>query len=208
LGGFIRQSDGREKEAMKNLSKAIGFAISFLAGIVIGIGGLWLIVQNNAELRYYLLERATGNQPQAQIAAFVQAIVREDRPKAVELWEVEQPQSELTTRQERVIDDLLAAGVRPDYLILGVEWWTTCCEPSVTCDSRNAGGARIRVQFLDKSGLPISYIFDVFAREQPYWGAVTGYPPRDWVIRDVYPYGEEPLFWTRVYEPQIRYVQP
>ena len=193
---------------MKHLLKATGFAISFLAGIAIGIGGLWLIVQNNVELRYYLLERATGNQPQAQIAAFVQAVVREDRSKAAELWEVEQPQSELAKRQERVIDDLLAAGIRPDYLILGVEWWTTCCEPSVTCDSRNAGAARMSVQFLDDSGLPLSYTFDVFAREQPYWGAATGYPPRDWVIRDVYPHGQEPLFWTRVYEPQIRYVQP
>lgn len=193
---------------MKNLSKVIGFAVSFLAGMVISTGGLWLVVQNNIELRYYLLERATGNQPQAQIAAFVQAIVREDRSTAAELWEVGQPQSELARRRERVIDDLLAAGIRPDYLILGVEWWTTCCEPSVTCDSRNAGGARIRVQFVDKNGSPLPYTFDVFVREQPYWGAAAGYPPRGWVIRDVYPHGEEPLFWTQVYEPQIRYVQP
>jgi len=195
---------------MKNPSKVIGFAVSFLAGIVIGVGGLWLIVQNNIELRYYLLERPTGNQPQARIAAFVQAIVRGDRSTAIELWEVRDTytHSELVRRQERVISDLLAAGIRPDYLILDIEWWTTCCEPSVTCDSRNAGGARIRVQFLDRNGLPILYTFDVFAREQPYWGSAAGYPARDWVIRDLYPHGQKPLFWTQIYEPQIRHVQP
>ncbi len=195
---------------MNNLSKVIRFAVSFLVGIVIGAGGLWLLVQHNIELRYYLLERATGNQPQAQIAAFAQAIVRGDHSAAIELWEVGDAysQSELASRQARVISDLLGAGIGFDYLILDIEWWTTCCEPSVTCDSRNAGGARIRVQFLDRNGLPIHYTFDVFAREQPYWGGAVGYPPRDWVIRDVYPRGQAPLFWTQIYEPRIRHVQP
>ena len=189
-------------------SKVVGFV--FLAGIVIGAGGLWLAVQNNIELRYYLLERSTNNQPQAQVAAFIQAIVRGDRSAAVELWKIGDTysQGEMVRRRERVIDDLLAAGIRPDYLILDIEWWTTCCEPSVTCNSRDAGGARLRVQFLDRKGLPILYTFDVFTREQPYWGGAAGYPPRDWVLRDVYPHGQEPLFWPLIYEPQIRRVQP
>ena len=71
---------------MKGFLKVIGIVFAFFAGIGIGAGGLWLAVQNNAELRYYLLERATGNQPQTQIAAFVQAIVRGDRSAALELW--------------------------------------------------------------------------------------------------------------------------
>ena len=191
-------------------SKVVGFVVVFLAGIVIGAGGLWLAVQNSTELCYYLLEHSTGNQPQEQVDAFVQAVVRGDRSAAVELWEIGDTyfQSDLVRRRERVIDDLLAAGIKPDYSILDVEWWTTCCEPSVTCDSRGAGGARIRVQFLDRNGWPVLYTFDVFAREQPYWGSAAGYPPRDWVLRDVYPHGQEPLFWTRIYEPQVRQVQP
>jgi hypothetical protein len=195
---------------MKSFSRVTGLLLAFLVGIGVGASGLWLIVQNSVELRYYLLEHATGNQPQAQIAAFVQAIVRSDHSTALELWEVGDPntQSELASRQESVISDLVAAGIGADYMILGIEWWTTCCEPSVTCDSRSAGGARIRVQFLDKNGRPIQYIFDVFAREQPYFGSAAGYPARDWVIRDVYPSGQEPLFWAQVYEPQIRLVQP
>jgi hypothetical protein len=189
-----------------SIMKVTGIVIIFLAGIGIGAGGLWLIVQNDIELRYYLLERPTGNQPHAQIGAFVQAIVRGERSTALELWEIEDTdtQSELVRRQKSVISDLVAAGISPDYMILSVEWWTTCCEPSVTCDSRNAGGARILVQFLDKKGEPILYTFDVFTREQPYWGSATGYPSRDWVIRDVYPYDQRPLFWPLKYITQTQ----
>jgi hypothetical protein len=189
-----------------SIMKVIGIVIVFLAGIGVGAGGLWLIVQNDTELHYYLLERPSGNQPHAQIAAFVQAIVRSDRSTALELWEIEDAdrQSELMRRQDSVISDLLAAGKKPNYMIQGIEWWTTCCEPSVTCDSRNAGGARILVQFLDKKGEPILYTFDIFTREQPYWGSATGYPPRDRVIRDVYPYDQKPLFWPLIYKTQTQ----
>lgn len=193
-----------------SVMKVVGIVFIFLAGIGIGAGGLWLIVQNDIELRNYLLERPTGNQPHAKIGAFVQAIVHGDRSTTLELWEIEDTdtQSELVRRQESVISDLVAAGISPDYMILSIEWWTTCCEPSVTCDSRNAGGARILVQFLDKKGEPILYTFDVFTREQPYWGSAIGYPPRDWVIRDVYPYDQNPMYWLLIYEPKIRYIQP
>ncbi|MBC8492155.1 MAG: hypothetical protein H8D43_00105 [Chloroflexi bacterium] len=194
----------------KTYLKLIGIIVVFFVGMGVGAGGLWLIVQNNTELRYHLLERSTLNQPQAQIAEFVQAIVRGERSTALELWEVKNAdtQSELTRRRESVISDLMNAGISPDYMVLRVEWWTTCCEPSVTCDSRNAGGARMMVQFLDKNGQPILYTFDIFTREQPYWGSAAGYPPREWVIREVYAYGQEPLFWTRIYESQVRYLQP
>ena len=165
--------------------KKIGILFIFLAGIGIGASGLWLAIQNNTELRYFLLEQATANLPQAQIAAFAQSIVQDDKTEALKLWEVydgsssEQP-SALVKRRENVISDLLSSKIAPEYMVLGIEWWTTCCEPSVTNDSRNAGGARIKVQFLDENGLPILYTFDVFTREQPYWGSAEGYPPRDW----------------------------
>jgi hypothetical protein len=189
-----------------SIMKVMGIVFIFLAGIGIGAGGLWLIVQNDIELSYYLLERPTGNQPHAKIEAFVQAIVHGDRSTTLELWEIEDTdtQSELVSRQESVITDLVAAGISPDYMILSIEWWTTCCEPSVTCDSRNAGGARVLVQFLDKKGEPTLYTFDVFTREHPYWGSAIGYPPRDWVIRDVYPHDQKPLFWPLIYMTQTQ----
>ena len=70
-----------------------------------------------------------------------------------------------------------------------------------------AGGARINGQFLDNGGNPISYVFDVFTREQPYWGSAQGYPPRDWVIKDVYPYDQNPMCWLLIYDPIIRHIQ-
>lgn len=195
---------------MKNSLKVLGFAVAFLLGLVVGVGGLWLTMRSDGELRYCLLERSMSNQPQAQITAFAQAIARGDRAAALARWEIDNPsgQPTLARRRDEVIFDLIAAHVKPDYQVLGVEWWTTCCEPSVTCDSRNAGGARIQVQFLEPTGQPVLYTFDVFAREQPYWGSAAGYPARDWVVRDVYLHGHEPIFWAQVYESQIRYVQP
>jgi len=197
----------------KSVLKKIGVLLIFLAGIIIGASGLWLAIQNNTELRYFLFEQATASLPQSKIAAFVQSIAQNDKTTALKLWEVyDDPTSEqqraLMERRENIISNLLSAKIEPEYMVLHVEWWTTCCEPSVTCDSRNAGGARIMVQFLDKNGQPMLYTFDVFTRDQPYWGGAAGYPPRDWVIRDVYPHGQKPLFWIQIYEPQIRYVQP
>ena len=195
-----------------SILRKVGFIFIFLAGVVIGASGLWLVVQNNAELRYYLLEQPIGNQPHTKVSDFVQAIVRKDNASALQLWEIydDSPsgtQTELVKRREDVISHLIAEGISPDYLVLHVEWWTTCCEPSVTNDSRNAGGARISVQFLNRDGNPILYTFDVFARRQPYFGGAEGYPPRDWVIRDVYTDGQEPLFWLLIYEPQIRHIE-
>ena len=189
------------------------FVFIFLAGVVLGVGGLWWAILNNTELRYYLLEQADVNLPQAQIASFVRSIVRGDKAAAAKLWEVysgpsSTKQTALMKRREAVITDLLSAGINPEYMVLDVEWWTTCCEPGVTNESRNAGGARIRIQFIDQQGSPISYMFDVFTREQPYWGGAMGYPPRTWVIRDVYPYDQDPMYWPLIYEPQIRSVQP
>jgi hypothetical protein len=195
------------------IPRRFGFVIVFLAGVIVGMIGLWLTIQNNIELRYFLLEQPAVDQPQAEIKNFVQAIVRQDSASAVQLWEISDDsplgsQSDLAKRREEVISTLISEGISPDYMILHVEWWTTCCEPSVTCDSRNAGGARINVQFLDRNGNPTSYLFDVFTREQPYWGDAEGNPPRDWVIRDVYPYEQKPLFWKITHESENRYVLP
>jgi len=193
--------------------KKISILFIFLAGIGIGASGLWLAIQNIDELRYFLLDHPTGNLPQEKVAAFVQSIVQGNKTAALKLWEIydkslPEQKSTMEKRQQIVISGLLSAGINHEYMILGIEWWGTCCEPRVINDSRDAGGARIKVQFLDKNGSPIVYIFDVFTREQPYWGDAEGYPPRDWVIRDVYPDNKKPLFWTLIYDPQIQSIQP
>ncbi|MDX9956465.1 MAG: hypothetical protein RBT75_20380, partial [Anaerolineae bacterium] len=130
--------------------KIAGILGSLLLGIVIGAVGLWLLARSNPELRYLLLQDADLREPQARIDAFVQALLREDAAAATELWEVTETWAErgMDDRRAAVISSLLQAKVDADYRINEVEWWRTCCEPGVTCDSRGAGGARITVQFM------------------------------------------------------------
>jgi len=192
--------------------KKLGLVFVFLVGVCIGVVGLWLVINNNDHIRYYLLELPTRNQPQSQVDGFVQAIIRGDHAGAIRLWEIKgdsssNTSSELFTRRESVISDLIAEEINPEYTIMDIEWWRTCCELSVIHDSRDAGGARIKVQILDQVGKPLQYTFDVFAREQPYFGGAQGYPERDWVIRDVYPSDQEPLFWLYVYQPHVIYLK-
>jgi hypothetical protein len=174
--------------------------------------GLWLcpLPPSAPPWRATIQELIRGETPEARVAAYVQAIVRGDEEAALAAWEVrteEAPEGRsalLNERRQEVTRELLAAGLDPDYTILGIEWWSTCCEPGVTDDPRNAGGARITVQFLGQDGWPLLYLFDVFNRGGSYWGAAAGYPPRSWALYDVYPQGDEPLFWRWVYEPTVR----
>ena len=181
---------------MKILKPLLIFLLGFTAGAL----ALWTVAQNHTELRYYLLEHPTGNQPQVKVDAFLQTITAGDQSAALALWEISNPEAHtaLTERREHIIDELIAADFDLEYKILRTEWWKTCCMPGVVCDSRSAGGARISVQFIDQEGQPFLYKFDVFARKQPYFGAAVGYPPRDWVIRDVYPSDQNPIFWKLV----------
>jgi len=195
-----------------SLLKKIVILAIFIVGIGMCAGGIGLVVQNWDAVRYFLIDLPARNSPQAKISDFVKSITKGDSKTALKLWEIPSTlspdkRSALETRQRLVVSDLISTKLNPEYMILGIEWWTTCCEPNVTNDSRNAGGARVKVQFLDKNGLPVLYTFDVFTREQPYWGEALGYPPRDWVIRDVYPDGKKPIFWPLIIESQIKFIQ-
>jgi len=154
-------------------------------------------------------DRLAGESPQAEISAYMSAILRGDRQAALDRWEVAQGEAERTARLERrreqVTAELLGLGAS-EFTLFEPQWWTTCCEPHVTCSSRSAGGARVQVQVLDKQGLPQIYVFDVFSREQPYWGDAMGSPPRDWVVRDVYALDQEPFYWRAVYESDVRWL--
>ena len=154
-------------------------------------------------------ERLAGESPQAEIAAYMKAILRGDRQAAIGRWEVAASEAGRTARLERrreqVTGELLGLGAS-EFTLFEPQWWTTCCEPHVTCSSRSAGGARVQVQVLDRAGMPQIYVFDVFSREQPYWGDAMGSPPRDWVVRDVYALDQEPLYWRAVYESNVRWL--
>lgn len=65
--------------------KIAGMLGTLLLGMAIGAVGLWLLVRSNPELRYLLLQDADLREPQAQIDAFVQALLRGDAAAATEL---------------------------------------------------------------------------------------------------------------------------
>lgn len=181
-----------------------------LLALLLLIGCIYLL--GSPSTRLTLLEQIGGNTVTARARAYAEAILRGDEEAALAIWELpswELPDGRLAALAERrkaVTRELIAADLQEDFLILHTEWWRTCCEPGVICDSHEAGGARITVQFLDRRGLPVTYVFDVFHRDGPYWGAAAGYPPRHWVLRDVYARGQEPLFWRMLYEPKVHYL--
>ena len=194
-----------------DIKKTIGWLLIFLAGMGFGVGGLMLFLFH-PDVPSYLREKLTGETPQVKVDAFMGAIILGNRSTAVDLWYLDDlsPDSDkykaLQARREKVTDELLHAQIQPEYMILRTEWWRTCCEPGVICDARGAGGARLHIQLIDSQGLPAHYIFDVFSVEQPYWGAAMGYPPRHWVIRDIYPPDEHPIYWPVVFERKVRQI--
>ncbi|MBC7228198.1 MAG: hypothetical protein H5T61_13375 [Thermoflexales bacterium] len=150
------------------------------------------------------LERALGKLPEARVAEYVQAVARGDERAAEAVWKV--PGSlpgdlvdRLEERRRAVTRDLMARRLRPTFAVIGTEWWSLCCEPRVVDDPRYAGGARMTVQLTSDDGASLIYVFDVFARGETCWEGDSFCLPRQWVLRDVYPLGEEPLFWRAVY---------
>jgi len=191
------------------LNRKVWLVVLPFALITACILGLWFFT---SPVRLPLQERITGNTPEARIKTYVNAVLRGDEEAALAVWELpswEPPNGQsvaLAERRQAMTRELMAADLQDDFLLLRTEWWRTCCEPGVICDSRNAGGARVSVQFLNQQGLPVIYIFDVFHRYGSYWGAAAGYPTRHWALRDVYAQGQEPLFWRWIYEPEVRYL--
>jgi hypothetical protein len=198
------RSIGSRSMAATQMRKLFGLVLLVALACLIGV---WLFVSPNGKV---IIEQTTGETPEGKLQAYAHAIASTDENSALRLWELPTlpnvvQLNALAMRHTRVTSELLAASIKPEYVVLNVEWWSTCCDPTVINDSRNAGGARMQVQFLDGKGSPQVYVFDVFVRNLPYWGAALGYPLRQWAIRDVYPRGEEPLFWRYVAKTAIQY---
>jgi len=152
-----------------------------------------------------LLEMARGETPQAKITTYLQAIQRQDRAAALDVWKLPAESSKaftaLSERRNLVTDELLTRNIT-SFTIFEPEWWVTCCDPGITRHARNAGGARVQVQVLDAQGHPWGYTFDVFV-SGPYFGDAAGNPYRFWLLRDVYPRGEHPAFWKLLYRREL-----
>ena len=190
---------------MRNLRR-FGRGLAVVSALIAGVGlvgaiAVWLLVP---PVRATIREDLLGQTPQAEVEAFVRAVGSGDALAAETVWELPEHElrdgrsAALAERRERTIRQLIEMGIRDEIVVVDVAWWRTCCEPAVIDDARSAGGARIRVDLRDRAGERHRYVFDVFSREGAYWGAATGYPPRDWVLRDVYPPSQEPIFWPFV----------
>ena len=171
----------------------------FLLLLILLAGMVGFLFTVRGDWRTYVVEHVTGETPEAKVRAFAHALAAGDESRALQLWQVpvslpEETRAALVARQKRTVERLLRAETEGHVDILDVEWWGTCCEPRPISSPKDAGGARMRVRLHTREG-PTVYIFDVFVRDGPYWGAVMNYPPRHWVIRDVYPEGEAPLYW-------------
>jgi hypothetical protein len=202
-----RLTTGRDLK-VQSRRKALIIAVAAIIGISLAI--MWFPQPFLGHFQGFTIqERLRGETPEAKVSAYMRAILRGDEEAALGAWtlhERELPDGRgdaLRERRDQVTRELVAAGLHPDFTIEQIEWWTTCCEPGVTGDIRNAGGARIHVRFLDSHGKPQGYVFDVFHRDEAYWGAAMGYQPRRWVLYDVYPSDEDPLYWRFVYDSGV-----
>ena len=174
---------------MRDITWRIGLTLLALAALAV------LGLNASCSPAHHLLEQALGRTPQHQIAGYLAAIARGDRPGALELWPVAATHDGgLMGRRDSVTDALLAYGPSLDYQTLDTVWWRTCCEPAVIDDAAQAGGARVRVTVSSGQGSETTYIFDLLV-PGGYWGDAAGNPLRDWVIVDVYAEGMQPLAW-------------
>jgi len=142
-----------------------------------------------------LVERVSGETPQAKVASYLALAARGDREPALALWPAnEQLGPEYETRRHSVTTELEQLGPELNHRALKIEWWSTCCEPHVITDSREAGFARLWVEVC-RGNEARQYVFDLLAPPMPYLGRWEGYPVRHWQILDVYPVEREPLVW-------------
>ncbi len=178
-------------KTMKTVLKAtIGLAVVCL----LAIGALAVA----PSLRASLTEHVKGETPQAKAKAYLRYVSKGDVEKALSLWKVpsltnSDRQGALEKRRISVTNDLAQKGISR-YELEDIEWWATCCEPRVISSPRDAGGARLKVRIVDRNGKATEYIFDIFV-PGGYWGKAAGYPTRHWNIMDVYPVGENPIYW-------------
>ncbi len=148
------------------------------------------------------IEKAISETPEAKIELYLQAISKEDEKGALTLWEF--PDwwdssfigfDQLKNRREEMTNKLIETKINSDFTITKIDWWGTCCVPSIIDDSNWANGARVYVQLTDFNNNKLNYIFDVFVSKGHREPGI-GDSIRHWTIRDVYPENEESIFWT------------
>ena len=156
-----------------------------------------------------------GPTPQSKVGDFVAAVARGDEGGAFAVWELpplpkddnptyaeraRQRNEALSQRRERVTGELIAAKPSAQVEITDIQWWNACCDPTVIEDPKGAGGGRVTASVRLADGGERRYVFDVWHRDGTYSGLFTG-EPHHWALFDVYPEGDEPLYFRVVRLP-------
>jgi hypothetical protein len=183
------------------VARALGLVLGVFLLLGLLLTGLGL--GPAAAARADLIETVTNERPEARIADYLRATAAGDEAAALAVWEMpdwlarQDVGPKMAERRSAVTGELAALRLGATANTLDVEWWRTCCEPGVIENPRAAGFARVHVTLSRPEDARLwVYVFDVATRGGAYWGEAMGYPPREWMILDVYPMREQPLYWT------------
>lgn len=200
VGGFtLWRARWREKRWSLAGSLVVVLGIAFMAFVLCFIPEMYAPVLGPVNR---LVERVIGETPQAKVSSYLALVSRGEQDKALALWPAsEWLGPEYEARRHSVTTELEALGPELSHRVLEIEWWSTCCEPHIITDSREAGFARLWVEVTRADEVRLyTYVFDVLAPGGCCWGEWEGYPVRHWQVLDVYSVGEEPLYWRWPYE--------
>lgn len=184
----------RLKKLMTNIKKVL--IIMFLAFATI----IGFFVDSNYGMSSLLMEKIKNENPEAKVTAYIQAVSDGDKEKALDFWNISEsyklsPEycNKIKDHGERITRELIEKKIKADFTITRIEWWSTCCVPNIIENSRFAGKAKVYIQLTDSANIKSTYIFEVIV-PRGYAGGLAGHSVRHWVISDVYPEDEKPIF--------------
>ncbi len=187
---------GRPRRVHWPALSLLGGALALLALSALGLGPA-------AAARADMIEWATNERPEAKVDAYHRATAGGDQTAALALWEIpdwlarQDVGPQMADRRTAVTRELASLRLGWDGKPIDVQWWSTCCEAHVIEHPREAGFARVYVSLTRPDEQRVwLYVLDVVTRGGAYWGGASGYQPRQWMLVDVYPQSEQPLFWT------------
>lgn len=190
------------KEYYPSIIKIIGGCIL----VIITISGFLLLFMGGFFSAF--IEKALNEEPEKKITAYIGAVKQGNTNDALAIWELPDPEGWKTSeeffllenRRKNLTENFILNGIT-NFEILKVEWWSGfCCmtEPYIVNDTRDGGYVRAYVKLFsdttDKGDNEYVYIFVLSTRDDSF-GALASYPVRYWVIRDIYPSTQKPLFW-------------
>ena len=179
---------------MRNIKKIL---IALSVFIVVTIG---FFIDSERGISSLLIEKITNENPEAKITSYIQAVSNGDEEAALSFWNISESyelnpeySNKIKDRGERITKELIEKKIKSDFTITHIEWWSTCCMPSITENPRIAGKAKVYVQLTDYNNIRSAYIFNVIV-PRGYTGGLAGHSVRHWVIADVYPENEDRIF--------------